>query len=128
MLTYGSQLIIISVQVAGSIPHWPLPAVCDLTRDGRLSTYDESVLKLSKVSFRGKCARTGHPLKLPSPTKPARLGHFPPASQAGRVAGPVFYAMLYIFSLAGLHGTVLDFRHVLQNAYNCEYNGRRCTR
>ncbi len=29
-----------------------LPAVCDLTRDGRLSTYDESVLKLSRVSFR----------------------------------------------------------------------------
>ncbi len=42
------------------------PAVHDLTRDGRLSTYDESVLKLSKVSFWGKCARTGHPLKLPS--------------------------------------------------------------
>jgi hypothetical protein len=36
------------------IPHWPLLAVNDLTRDGRLSTYDESLLKLSKVSFRGK--------------------------------------------------------------------------
>ncbi len=59
-----------------SIPHWLLPAVRDLTRDGRWSTYDESVLNLStvsKLSFRGKCARTGHPLKLPSPTKLARL-------------------------------------------------------
>jgi hypothetical protein len=42
-----------------TIPHWPLPAVCDLTRDGRWSTYDESVLKLSNVTFRGKCARMG---------------------------------------------------------------------
>jgi hypothetical protein len=59
--------------------------------------YDVSVLKLSNVSFRGKCARTGHPLKLSSPTKLARLGHFPPASQPGRLAGPVFY--VYVFSL-----------------------------
>ncbi len=43
------------------------------------------------------CAQTGHPLKLPSPTKLARLGHFPPASQAGRLADPVFY--VYVFSL-----------------------------
>jgi hypothetical protein len=28
---------------------------------------------------------------------------------------------------AGPHGTV-DFRHVLQNANICEYNGRGCTR
>jgi hypothetical protein len=34
------------------IPHWPLPAVRDLARDGRWSTYDVSVLKLSYVSFR----------------------------------------------------------------------------
>jgi hypothetical protein len=73
----------------GFIP-WPMPAVIDLTRDGRLSTYDESVLKLSKVSFRGKCARMGHSLKLTSAIKLARrLGHFPPASQAGHLAGPV---------------------------------------
>ncbi len=71
--------------------------VHDLTSDGSLSTYDESVLKLSKVSFRGKCARTGHPLKLPSPTKPARMGHFPTASQAGRL-GPVFYVLYISFS------------------------------
>jgi hypothetical protein len=76
--------------------------VRDLNRDGRWSTYNESVLKLSKGSFRGKCARTGHSLKLP-PTKPARLGHFPPTSQSGRLAGPVFY--VYIFSL-GLAVTV----------------------
>jgi hypothetical protein len=79
------------------IPHWPLPAGFDLTRDGILSTYDESVLKLSKVSFRGKCARMGHPLKLPSPTKHAWLGHFPPASQAGCLAGPMFYMWIYLF-------------------------------
>ncbi len=36
-------------------------------------------------------------LKIPSPTKLARLGHFPPASQAGHLAGPVFY--VYVFSL-----------------------------
>ncbi len=69
----------------------------DLTRDGRLNTYDESVLKLSKVSFRGKCARTGHPLNLTSPRKLARLGHFPPASQAGRLAGPVFYIIYFLW-------------------------------
>jgi hypothetical protein len=80
------------------IPHWPLPAVRDLTRDGRLSIDDESLLKLSKVSFRGRCARTGGPLKLPSPTKLVRLGHFPPAIQAGRLAGPVFYTTVYLFS------------------------------
>ena len=39
----------------------------------------------------------GNTLKLPSPTKLARLGHFPPAIQAGRLAGPVFY--VYAFSL-----------------------------
>jgi hypothetical protein len=39
----------------------------------------------------------GNTLKIPSPTKLARLGHFPAASQAGRLAGPVFY--LYVFSL-----------------------------
>ncbi len=45
----------------------------------------------------GICAETGYPLKLPSPTILARLGHFPPASQAGRLAGPVFY--VYVISL-----------------------------
>jgi hypothetical protein len=83
---------------ANFIPHWPLPAVRDSTRNGRWSTYDVSVLKLTNVSFRGKCARMGNTLKLPSPTKLARLGHFPPGSQAGRLAGPVFY--VYVFSLA----------------------------
>jgi hypothetical protein len=39
----------------------------------------------------------GHPLKLPSSEKLARLGHFPPTSQAGRLAGPVFY--VNVFSL-----------------------------
>jgi hypothetical protein len=84
----------------------PLPAVRDLTRDSKLRTYDEwmnlltydeSVVKLSNVSFRGKCARMGHPLKLPSPTKLARLGHFPLASQAGCLAGPVFYTISFLW-------------------------------
>jgi hypothetical protein len=65
----------------------PLPAVPDLTRHGRWSTYDVSVLK----KMGGRCAQTAPPLKLLSPTKLAWLGHFPPASQAGRLTGPVFY-------------------------------------
>jgi hypothetical protein len=71
----------------------PLPAVRDFTRESRWSTYDVSVLK----KMGGRCAQTGHPLKLPSPIKLARLGHFPPASQVGRLAGPVFY--VYVFPL-----------------------------
>jgi hypothetical protein len=71
----------------------PLPAGRDFNCDcdGRMeySTYDVSVLK--KMGGGGRCAHTGHPLKLPSPTKLARLGHFPPASQAERLAGPVFF-------------------------------------
>jgi hypothetical protein len=46
-----------------------------------------------------RCAQTGHPLKLPSQTKLARLGHFPPASQVGRLASTVFYMYVYVFSL-----------------------------
>jgi hypothetical protein len=76
--------------------HTPLaPALCD----GRLSTYDESVLKLSKESFQGKCARMGHPPKLSSPTKLSRLGYIPPAGQAGRLAGPVFYTISFLWTL-----------------------------
>jgi hypothetical protein len=85
----------------------PLPAVRDLTRDGRWSTYDVSVLKLYNVSFRGRCARLGNTLKLPSPTKLAWLGHFPSASQAGRLAGPVFYVCTkkrFIYRLLTRHG------------------------
>ncbi len=79
------------------MPHWPLLAVRDLTRDGSLSTYGESVLKLSKVSFRGKFAHTGHPLKLPSPTKFARLGNFF-LQLARRTAVPAWCSVLYLFS------------------------------
>ncbi len=85
----------------------------DLTRDGRLSTYDESVLKLSKVSFRGKCARMGNPLKLP-PTKLARLGQFPPASQAGHLAGPVFYTISFLWNALHVeHSGRRDFKQLL---------------
>ncbi len=68
----------------------------DLTHDGTWSTYDVSLLKLSNVSFQGKWTRMGNTLNIPSPTKLARLGHFRPASQAGRLAGPVFYVFLCI--------------------------------
>jgi hypothetical protein len=72
----------------------PLPAVRDLTRDGRWSTYDVSVLK--KMGG-GKMRTDRTPSKATITTKLARLGHFPPASQAGLLAGPVFY--VYAFSL-----------------------------
>jgi hypothetical protein len=73
----------------------------DLTSKGRWSTYDVGVLKLSNVSMfhSGEMRMHGKHSKLPSPTKLARLGHFPPASQEGRLAGPVFY----IFSLRYLY-------------------------
>jgi hypothetical protein len=71
-----------------------------LTRDGRWSTYDVSVHKLYNVSFRGKFARRGQPLNLPSLTKLAWPDHFPPDSQEGRLAGPVFYSRVYVFSLS----------------------------
>jgi hypothetical protein len=47
----------------------------------------------------GENAHAWETLKIPSLTKLARLGHFPPASQAGRLAGPVFYHV-NVFSLA----------------------------
>jgi hypothetical protein len=75
----------------------PKPAVRDLTRDGRWNTYDVSVHKLYNVLFWGKCARRGQPLKLPSQTKLGWPGHFPPASQEGRPAGPVFYVLYMSF-------------------------------
>jgi hypothetical protein len=52
------------------LPHWPLPAVRELTRDGRLSTYEESVLKLS---IPGKMCTHGTPFKatIANKTRPA---------------------------------------------------------
>jgi hypothetical protein len=38
------------------------------------------------------------PSKATITNKLARLGHFPPGSQAGRLAGPVFYVYVCIFS------------------------------
>jgi hypothetical protein len=76
----------------------PLPAVRDFTRDGSwyiLTMYS----KCTQEKGGGICAETGYPLKLPSLTNLARLGHFPTASQAGRLAGPVFYVHVYDFSL-----------------------------
>jgi hypothetical protein len=77
-----------------------MPAVRDFTRDRIWSTYDVSVRKKRG----GGCTETGYPLKLPSPTNLARLGHFPPVSQAGRLAGPVFY--VYVFYLVARKSTV----------------------
>jgi hypothetical protein len=37
------------------------------------------------------------PSKTAITDKPARLGHFPPASQAGRLAGPVFYTIYFLW-------------------------------
>jgi hypothetical protein len=39
----------------------------------------------------------GHLKKLPSPTKLAQLANFPPASQTGRLAGPVFYTKSFLW-------------------------------
>jgi hypothetical protein len=55
----------------------------------------------------------GNTLNLPSPTKLARLGHFPPVIQAGRLAGLVFY--VYVFSLV----------HISNQNYFAEYETRR---
>jgi hypothetical protein len=85
-----------------------MPAVRDLTRDGRWSTYEASVLNLSNVSFLGKCARIGNTAKIPSPTKLARLSHFPPASQAGRLAGPVFYSMYTVCIFSDINNIGFD--------------------
>jgi hypothetical protein len=59
----------------------PLPAVRDLTRDGRWSIYTMYVY--SRKWGEDAHRQTGHSLKLPSTTKVARLGHFPPASRPG---------------------------------------------
>jgi hypothetical protein len=73
----------------------PLSAVRDFTRDDRWSTYDISGRK--KMGGGGDMRRGRFPSKATINTNLARLGHFPPASQAGRLAGPVFY--VYVFSL-----------------------------
>jgi hypothetical protein len=99
-LPFHFSLSLSSLWVARTTPHWPLPAVRDLTRDGRLSTgtYGESVLKLSKVIFRGKMRTHETPyIQLPSSTQLAWLGHFPLASQAGRLADPVLYTIFFLW-------------------------------
>jgi hypothetical protein len=59
------------------IPHWPLPAVRVLTRDYIVCLLCKCTQAV-QCFIPGRCARTGHTLKLQSPTKLARLGHFPP--------------------------------------------------
>jgi hypothetical protein len=62
---------------------------------------------MSRVSFRGKCARTVHPLKLPSPTN--SLGWVIFLQLASQPGGPPCRPGLlyYIFSLAGAYTTTL---------------------
>ncbi len=79
----------------GNLGHRPLPAVHDLTRDGRWSTYDVSVLK--KMGGGVHTERTpSKTATITNKTRPAG-SFFPPAWQAVRLAGPVFY--VYVFSL-----------------------------
>jgi hypothetical protein len=80
-----------------TIPHWPLPAVRDLTRDGKWSTYDVSVLKLTNVSFRGKCASMGNTLNLPPITKKTRLARSFSLQLARRAALPARCSMYMSF-------------------------------
>jgi hypothetical protein len=78
----------------------------------------------------------GKTLKIPSPTKLARLGHFPPASQAGRLAGPMFYEYVYSlvlpifslictagFSLASAEVAIEGNGQIGQNARICAARG-----
>jgi hypothetical protein len=60
------------------ITHWPLLAVSDLTRDCRWSTYDESVLKLSKVPkfYSGGNAHARDTSKATITIKTRRAGSF----------------------------------------------------
>jgi hypothetical protein len=64
--------------------------------DGVLSTYDVSVRK----KMGGNMRRDRLPSKatISNKSRRPRLGHFPPASQAGRLAGPVFYVHICLFS------------------------------
>jgi hypothetical protein len=61
----------------------------------------------------------GHSLKLPSPTKFHRLGHFPPASQAGRLAGLVFYVYAMVGEVPTVQssGTNTDLPIVLADLF-----------
>jgi hypothetical protein len=94
---FGSPSRDSSVRWSFSYPTGPC-RLRDLTRDGRWSTYDVSVLNCPMFHSveNVQCARMRNTLKVTSPTKLARLGHFLLASQAGRLAGPVFY--VYVFS------------------------------
>jgi hypothetical protein len=74
-------------------PHTP-PAVRDLTCDGRWSTYDVSVLKLSNVSFRGKCACLGN-------TRWRERGWESPNSDEGKYT-VVLFIYIYLLLLCAL--------------------------
>ncbi len=88
---------------------------------GPCRLYDASVLKLSNVSFREKCARMGNTLRIPLPTKNRPAGSFfSPASQAGRQAGPVFYVLYMSF----LHSPFCGYNpHKSLNIWRIPYLG-----
>ncbi len=92
---YSVLLYFINRFIVSPILHWPLRALCDLTHDGRWSTYDVSVLKLFNVSFQGKCARIGYHHQQNSPGWVIFL------QLARRAALPVRCSMyiVYAFSL-----------------------------
>jgi hypothetical protein len=82
--------------IAGNMGRRLLPAVRDLTRDGRWSTYDVSVRK----KMGGICAETGYPLKLSSPPNLAGWVIF--LQLARRGALPARCSVLsHVISLAG---------------------------
>jgi hypothetical protein len=100
------------MEVLLPIPHWPLPVVLDLTRDGWWSTM--KVYSSCPRFHSGENAHARDTLKLPSPAKLARLGHFRPASQAGRLAGPVFYIIYFLcFDLSLILGHSLLYSLIL---------------
>ncbi len=82
-----------------AIPRWPLPAVRDLARDGRWSTYDESVHNLSNASFRGKCARMENSLNKPSQQNLPGWVIFLPRPPGGAPCRPGVLLYVYVFSL-----------------------------
>ncbi len=73
-----------------TIPHWPLPAVRDLTRDGRWSTDDVSVLKLPTVQWfiTGKMRTHGKHSKATITNKTRPAGSFSSRKPGGPPCRP----------------------------------------
>jgi hypothetical protein len=65
----------------------------------------------------GICAETGYPLKLPSPTKLARRGHFPPAARRAALPAWCFMYMSFLCCKPSLNGpwNLLSLLHKITN-------------